>query len=155
MEFDRIVRKVIEEECEDYFLGIADLSISKQVTTEQYTSLIAIYPRAISIGITLPYQITEDLLTSNCSVVYNETNHQLNTITTYLSTLLEHNEYKSLAVPKAGEMNDEIVVSLHKLAASQANLGRIEKNMVVTPEVGPGVNWGTVLTDAPLGVISK
>jgi len=29
MQFYDMARKVIEEECEDYFLGIADLSIQK------------------------------------------------------------------------------------------------------------------------------
>ena len=39
------------------------------------------------------------------------------------------------------------------MAASKADLGWIEKNMFITPEVGIGVNWGTVLTDAPLDII--
>ena len=154
MQFDDMARKVIEEECEDYFLGISDLSNSKQITTEQYASLIAIYPRAISIGITLPPKTNENSLMSN-SVVYNETNNQLNTITVYLSTLLEQEGYKALAVPKAGRVNNGIFFSLHILAAISADLGKIEKNMVVTPEVGPEVNWGTVLTDAPIGVMIK
>lgn len=89
------------------------------------------------------------------SVVYNEINNQLNTITVYLSNLLEQEGYKTLAVPNTGRMDKGIFVSLHKLAAISADLGRIEKNMVVTPEVGPGVNWGTVLTDAPIGVMIK
>lgn len=56
-------------------------------------------------------------------------------------------------MPKSGKINNEIFSSLHYLAASNANLGRIEKNMFITPEVGVGVNWDTVLTDAPLDVI--
>lgn len=154
MQFDDMARKVIEEECEDYFLGIADLSHTKQFTDEQYTSLIAIYPRAVSIGITLPPKTIENSLKRN-SVVYTEINNQLNSITVYLSNLLEQEGYKALAVPNTGRMDNGIFVSLHKLAAISADLGRIEKNMVVTSEVGPGVNWGTVLTDAPFGVISK
>ncbi len=153
MQFDDMARKVIEEECEDYFLGIADLSHTKQFTDE-YASLINIYPRAVSIGITLPLKTIENSLTSN-SVVYNEINNQLNIITVYLSNLLEQKGYKALAVPKTGRMDNGIFVSLHKLAAISADLGRIEKNMVVTPEVGTGVNWGTVLTDAPIGVMIK
>jgi epoxyqueuosine reductase QueG len=39
------------------------------------------------------------------------------------------------------------------MTASNADLGGIERNMFITPEVGVGVNWGTVLTDAPLDVI--
>ena len=54
MELGDNIRTIIEESCEDYFLGKADLSLPDQIVTEQYASLIAIYPRTISIGITLP-----------------------------------------------------------------------------------------------------
>jgi hypothetical protein len=56
MELGDNIRTIIEENCEDYFLGKADLSLPDQIVTEQYASLIAIYPRAISVGITLPPQ---------------------------------------------------------------------------------------------------
>ena len=62
MEFGDNIRTIIEENCEDYFLGNTDLSLPDKIITEQYTSLIAIYPRAISIGITLPNRITEQTL---------------------------------------------------------------------------------------------
>jgi epoxyqueuosine reductase QueG len=153
MQFDIMIREVIEEECEDYFLGITDLSIAKKVIIEQYESLISIYPRAISIGITLPYEIIDELLKSNCNVIYNETNNQLNTITSYLSSLLEKDGYKALAVPKSGRIDNGLFISLHNITANLADLGWIEKNMIVTPEVGPGVNWGTLLTDAPIEAI--
>jgi epoxyqueuosine reductase len=39
----------------------------------------------------------------------------------------------------------------HKLAANMAGLGWIGKSaLLITPEHGPRVRWGTVLTDAPL-----
>jgi len=155
MQFEDIARKVIEKECEDYFLGIADLSSSKQVSTEKYISLLNIYPRAVSIGITLPPKTMENSSMSNCSALYNETNNQLNNIAIKLSSLIEKQGYKAVALLKAGRMSDGIFVSLHKLAACDADLGRIEDDMVITPEVGPEVNWGTVLTDAPLEVVNK
>jgi hypothetical protein len=65
MEFGDTIRKIIEENFEDYFLGNADLSQPRMSTTEQYSSLIDIYPRAISIGITLPHIITEKILLKN------------------------------------------------------------------------------------------
>ena len=152
MELGDDIRTIIEENCEDYFLGKADLSLPEQIVTEQYASLIAIYPRSISIGITLPQNIPkEKLLDGNLN--YDEFNLKINNITRNLCDLLNCGGYKALAVPKSGNRKDEIFGSLHYIAACNANLGRIEKNMLITPEVGVGVDWGTVLTNAPLDVI--
>ena len=152
MEFGDNIRTIIEENCEDYFLGKADLSQPDQIVKEQYASLITIYPQAISIGITLPYKITEETF-NRTNLNYDEFNHKLDNITRNLCDLLDCEGYKALGVPKSGTINNEIFSSLHYLAASNANLGRIEKNMFITPEVGLGVDWGTVLTDAPLEII--
>jgi epoxyqueuosine reductase QueG len=155
MQFEDTIRKIIEEKCDDYFLGIADLSLAKNDIIEQGESFFAEYPRAISIGITIPYEITDELLMDKNTAVYKETNCQLKAITAHLSSLLQIEGYKALSVPKTERMNDETFVSLHKLAANLADLGQIEKNgLLVTPEVGSGVNWGTVLTNAPLEAIS-
>jgi len=149
MEFEDMVRKIIEEECEDYFLGMVDLSLVDNVEIEQYKTLISEYPRAISIGITM-HRVKTDQLMSENTACYQETNCVLNVITTHLNELLQFEGYKALSIPKA-RANDETFVSVHKLAASWANLGWIGKNgLLVTPEAGAGVNWGTVLTDAPL-----
>ena len=155
MEFENTIRKIIEEECEDYYLGIADLSNSENDILKQYESFFDEYPRAISIGITLPYtDTTEAIVRSN--KVYNETNQQLNAITVSLSKLLQHKGYKTLSIPKTEKVDDNNFISLHKLAANVANLGEIEKNgLLVTPEVGSGVNWGTILTDAPIEAASQ
>jgi epoxyqueuosine reductase QueG len=152
MEFGDNIRTIIEQNCEDYFLGKADLSIPDPVVTGKYASLIAIYPRAISIGITLPHKITDEIFRKG-NLNYTEFNRKLNNITRNLCDLLDGEGYKALAVPKSGQMNDEIFSSLHYLAASNAHLGRIEKNMFIPADVGLGVNWGTVLTDAPLEII--
>ena len=151
MEFEEMARKIIEQECEDYFLGIVDLSLVEDVAIDKYRPLIFEYPRAISIGITLPNLITEELMNENIEF-YKETNCQLNAITVHLSRLLQEKGYMALPVPKPERVNDGTFISLHKLAANLANLGWIENNLLVTPEVGIGVNWGTVLTDAPIGI---
>lgn len=148
MEFENVTRKVIEEECEDYFLGIVDLSLADNDVIEQYDVLIAEYPRAVSIGITIPNMVTDKLF--NRKIGLCETNKQLNNITVQLSNLLEQEGYKTLTLPKTRTVNDKTFISLHVLAAKLANLGWIEKNSLVTPEVGPNVDWGTILTDAPL-----
>ena len=147
MEFEDKARKIIEDECEDYFFGIVDLSLAQNSVIEQYSSLFNDYPRAISIGITQPWIFTEGLVDENDSVC---TNWQLNAITAHLINLLEKEGYKAFSVPKAQNVEDKNFTSLHIIAANQANLGRIENGLLTTPEVGPGVNWGTVLTDAPI-----
>ena len=50
MQLEETLRKVIEDECEDYFFGVADLSIAKSLFEQEE---FAEYPKAISIGITI------------------------------------------------------------------------------------------------------
>lgn len=147
MEFEDKAREIIERECEDYYLGIVDLSLSKNAVIEQFKSLVSEYPRAISIGVTIPV----GMLMNKSNAIYKETNCQLKSITAHIINSLEHEGYKALSLPK-GDINDENSISMHSLIADMANLGRVEKNgLVVTQEVGSAVNWGTVLTDAPIG----
>lgn len=150
MKFEDKARNIVENECEDYFLGIVDLSMVKNAVIEKFKSLIMEYPRAISIGVTIPYKITYEMLMSKSTIIYKETNCQLKRITNHISSSLEYEGYKALSLPK-GQINDGRSISMHSLIADLANLGRIEKNgLLVTHEVGPAVNWGTVLTDAPI-----
>lgn len=150
MQFEDTIRKIIEEKCDDYFLGIADLSLAKNDIIEQGGPFFAEYPRAISIGITIPYAVTDEMLMNESTVIYKETNCQLNAITAHLINLLQDEGYKALSVPKSERVNEGTFISLHKLVANLANLGQIENNLLVTPEVGSGVNWGTILTNAHL-----
>jgi len=149
MKCENVIRNVIENECEDYYLGMVDLSQVDNALIEKYGSLITEYPRAISIGVTLPYLIP-DKLSVNKKQPYDVTNCQLKVITSHLSSLLEDYGYRALSMPKAREMIDGPPISFHEEVANLANLGKIEKNLLVTPEVGSRVNWGTILTNAPL-----
>ncbi len=151
MEFEDKARMIIEKECEDYFFGIADLSQVQNSTIEQYSALFDEYPRAISIGITLPLTTYE--LTNENKKVYNLTNRKLNNITEHISNLLEDEGYNAFPFPKSEKTKDKTFISLNLIAANHANLGHIEKNgSLSTPEVGSAVNWGTVLTDAPIKI---
>ncbi len=147
MMFEDTIRKIIEDEWEDYFLGTADLSDIKDDVND-YESLIGLYPRAISIGLTLPMIVNDKSM--NNTDLYSETNVKLNNITTYLSSLLENHGYKALSVPKYGTMSNGIFSSLHSLAAKIANLGSVENSTIAKDETGLEVNWGTVLTNAPI-----
>jgi epoxyqueuosine reductase QueG len=150
MEFEDKARSIIEKECEDYFLGIVDLSSAQYPDIGQYNSLFNDYPRAISIGITQPMIFDDELLDGSKSA-HNTSDWQLNIITAHLINLLEKEGYKAFSVPKARNVKDNNFTSLHIMAAYEADLGIIENNgMLITPEVGSAVNWGTVLTDAPI-----
>lgn len=149
MKCENEIRNVIETECEDYYLGMVDLSRVENSIIEKYGSLIDEYPRAISIGITLPYMIPDELSRTK-KQPYDVTNCQLKSITSHLSRLIEQEGYQALAMPKARKMNDASDISFHEVVAHLADLGEIEKNLLVTPEVGSKVNWGTILTNAPI-----
>ena len=142
-------RKIIEEECEDYFFGIVDLSNAQNPDIEQYSSLFNEYPRAISIGITQPLIVTEGLVDDD--VGYDIIDWQLKIITSHLINLLEKEDYNAFSVPKSQNVKDKNFTSLNIIVAHQADMGVIESNgLLITPEVGSAVKWGTVLTDAPI-----
>lgn len=142
------IRSIIEMECEDYFLGMVDLSHVKNSLIEKYGSLITEYPRAISVGITLPLVILDELSFSK-DTLYNETYCHLKSITSHLSNLLEQKGFKTLSMPRT-KNKDQQTISFHEVVANLADMGKIEKNILITPEVGSRVNWGTILTDAPM-----
>jgi epoxyqueuosine reductase QueG len=145
---EKNIRNVIEKECEDYFLGMVDLSGVRNSLTKKYGLLITEYPRAISIGVTLPLLIVNEL-SAGKEIIYNETYCHLKSITAHLSSLLEFKGYRALAMPKS-KNRDKSDISFHEVVANLADLGEIRKNSLITPEVGSRVKWGTILTDAPL-----
>ena len=153
MQLENKIRSIIEMECEDYFLGMVDLSYVKNSLIEKYGSLITEYPRAISIGITLPLVIFDGLSASK-NAIYNETYCHLKSITSHLSNLLEQKGFKALSMPRS-KNNDLSAISFHEVVANLADLGKIEKNSLITPEVGSRVNWGTILTNAPISTDQK
>jgi epoxyqueuosine reductase QueG len=152
LKFEDKARIIIENECEDYFLGIADLTQAQKHVIEHYGPLFKEYPRAISIGITLPFKFTVDS-SDKINYIHSIADQQLYKITAQLSHLLEEEGYNAFSFPKARK-SDQTTLSLHLIAANQADLGQIENNVLKTIEAGDGVNWGTVLTDAPLDVIN-
>lgn len=148
MQLEEKARKIIESECDDYFLGFGDLSNTDDPMIYEYSKLFDDYPTSISIGITIPL-FNED---ANIPEIYYNTNCQLKSITMKICSLLEDEGYSSFSFPKSKDM-DETYLSLHVIAANHANLGEIGKNgLLKTPEVGFGVNWGTILTDATINV---
>jgi hypothetical protein len=147
MQLEDKTRNIIERECEDYFLGVEDLSLTNDPVILQYKTLLNEYPRAISIGITLPF-FKDKSAEEN---IYKLTDLQLKNITTHICNILEDEGYSTFSVPKSYQHNTEASISLHMLAAKHAKIGKIKRNGIfTTPEMDLEINLGTVLTDAPL-----
>jgi epoxyqueuosine reductase QueG len=162
MQLEDTLRKIIEEECEDYFFGVADLTPAKKLLAGQEESLISEYPKAISIGFTMPPTVQSNLLKNDNSKAnhtdYNELIQRLNIITTRLSNSLQQKGYKSRSIDVTDKLDDQRIFNAfsHQLIANLAGLGWIGNDgSLITPEIDSGVLWGTVLTDAPLKVIEK
>lgn len=154
MQFENLARKTIESECEDYYFGIADLSTAKKSETQKYGSLLDAYPNAISIGLTMFPKVSHESHQKEYEKIYNDTKDvtdgKLDIITSRLSEMIQKNGYAAFPVPKI-ETNEKLFLYLHKLSVRMAGLGQIEKNCtVMTLDDGRYVNWGTVLTNAPL-----
>jgi epoxyqueuosine reductase QueG len=154
MQLENILRKSIEEECEDYFFGVADLSLAKKLIVQQDEPLIAEYPKAISIGLTIhPIHITKVSMKHKSSKINCNKIQQLNLIIARLSNLLQSEGYKTLPMSMIEELGDPRIFHAFspELVANIAGLGYIGKNgLLITPEVGSRVLWGTLLTNAPL-----
>lgn len=154
MQFENLARKTIEEECEDYYFGIADLSNAQKSETQKYGSLLEAYPNAISIGITMFPKISHESKQEEYQKIFDDTkmmtDHKLDTITSRLTELLHKKGYSAFPVPKI-ETNEKLFLYLHKMAAKMAGLGCIEKNWTITSlDKASYINWGTVLTNAPI-----
>jgi len=148
------------------FYGVADLSPAHDAILAQGGPLIAAYPRAISVGITLLNTIVDQLpQRANRAVAVNYRHHgyevinqRLDLFVSRLSSLLQREGWQALPVPASKRVDDERICAAfsHKMAAHLAGLGWIGKScLLVTPEKGPRVRWATVLTDAPLPVTGE
>ena len=141
--------------------GVADLSAARGFVLAFGGSVLADYPRAVSVGISLsntivdalPRHAEREVAQRYSHHVYDVTDGRLNLIASRLASTLQDEGYKALAIPASERTDKEHICAVfsHKLAARQAGLGWIGKScLLITPEKGPRVRWATVLTDAPL-----
>jgi epoxyqueuosine reductase len=165
MDMNHKIKENAEKWGTDFF-GIADLSLVHEAILVQGGSVVAGYPRAISVGIALFHTIVDQLPQRANRIVavsyrhhlYDVINQRLDLLTSQLSSLLQREGYRALPIPAAKRTDDERLCAAfsHKLAAHLAGLGWIGKScLLVTPEIGPRVRWSTVLTDAPLQATGK
>ena len=141
--------------------GIADLTSARQRVSEQGGEFLAQFPRAISHGFVLTDGIVNTLghhenipaLHTYRHYVYQIVNPRLDSISLMLAQALDKAGFQAYVVPASQTVDRTRLIGVfsHKLAAHLAGLGWIGKSaLLITPEHGPRVRWGTVLTDAPL-----
>lgn len=143
------------------YFGIADLTPARQRISEQAGELLTQFPRAVSHGFVLADGIVDTLvhhkdiaaLNNYWYYVYQIVNPHLDSISLMLAQSLDKAGFQAFVVPSSQTVDRTRLTGVfsHKLAAHLAGLGWIGKSaLLVTPEDGPRVRWGTVLTDAPL-----
>ena len=141
--------------------GIADLAPAREPIYEQSGEFLNRFHRAISHGFSLADGIVDTLvhhqsipaLHTYRHYVYQTVNPRLDSISLMLAQSLEKAGFQAYVVPASQTVDRTRLIGVfsHKLAAHLAGLGWIGKSaLLITPEHGPRVRWGTVLTDAPL-----
>ncbi len=160
MSLDERLREIASCELVDFF-GYADLAPANKAICDQGGERIASFPRAVSVGIGIPNALVEQLEHRDRSGVrvsyrnhgYKVINTRLDLVTSRIACEIERAGYHALPVPASERMDSERICAefSHKMAANLAGLGWIGKScLLITPQRGPRVRWGTVLTDAPL-----
>ncbi len=144
----------------DYF-GVADLAPARSLVEKQGGEMMAQFPRAVSIGVVMPFAIVDQIPRHREKAValayrshsYDILNVRLDQIASRLASRLQQEGYRAFPVRASQTVDQEKLYGLfsNKLAAHLAGLGWIGKScLLVTPEAGPRVRWASILTDAPL-----
>ena len=143
------------------YFGVADLAPARQQISEQGGEFLTQFPRAVSHGFvladgtvnTLVHHKNVAVMSNYWYYAYQVVNPRIDSISLMLAQSLGEAGFQAFVVPSS-QMVDKTrlaAVFSHKLAAHLAGLGWIGKSaLLITPEHGPRVRWGTVLTDAPL-----
>jgi epoxyqueuosine reductase QueG len=140
--------------------GVADLTTVQSAIRDQGGDVTAAYPYAISLGINLIHPLVDNLKgdSDTASIlyqhyVYDVVNTRIDTILSHMAGRIQNEGYIAFPVPASKRTDDERIASFfsHKLAAHCAGLGWIGKScLLITPDAGPRVRWGSILTNAPL-----
>ncbi|RLC61639.1 MAG: epoxyqueuosine reductase [Chloroflexi bacterium] len=145
-----------------FYFGVGDLSLTRGGPLTPYEKrLTSEYPLAISVGVPLSSETVdrmgdqEDIpaLRNYWFHVYKMISPLIDHITSRLTLIIIREGYRALPIPCTQTLDTDNFRGLfsNKLAASLAGLGWIGKScLLVTPDRGPRVRWGTILTDAPL-----
>jgi epoxyqueuosine reductase len=139
--------------------GIADLTCVRDFVLAQGGEHIAAYPRAVSFAIRLVDGIVNELYRHENPVaihtyrgLYHTVNRNLDRISLMIAKRIQEAGFQAYPIFNITINSRNLMGSIsHKLAAHLAGLGWIGKScLLITPEYGPRIRWGTVLTNAPL-----
>jgi len=145
-----------------FYFGVADLSLTRGGSLTPYEErLTSKYPLAISIGVPLSPEVVDSIedqedipaLRNYWFHVYKMISPLIDHITSRLTSVIMREGYRALPIPctQTLDANNFRGLFSNKMAASLSGLGWIGKScLLVTPNQGPRVRWGTILTDAPL-----
>ena len=162
------LKLIIESRARDLgvdFFGLADLTGAKDAIIAQ-GELYGEFPRGISFGIRLQNSIVDRLgkdRSEHQALLYREhcyavINRRLDDIASRLATDLVQAGHRALPVAATLKKVDDPLMGYfsNKMTARLAGLGWIGKScLLVTPEAGPRVRWGSVLTGATLEPTGK
>ncbi|PWR76355.1 4Fe-4S double cluster binding domain-containing protein [Methanospirillum stamsii] len=153
--------------CRDHdatYSGIADLVPLRDEVIRQGGEILRAYSKAVVFGIVLQNSLVDMLPLKNPGLKnlyshhgYQVINNRIDLLSSRIADIIQNNGYTAFPLPASQRYDKENISSIfsHKLAARQAGFGWIGKScMLITPEHGPRVRWGSVLTDAPLPAIS-
>ncbi|MFW9904800.1 MAG: 4Fe-4S double cluster binding domain-containing protein [Candidatus Thorarchaeota archaeon] len=136
--------------------GVADLESLQSLETNP-PNLLKNFHYAISLAVVIPGSVFDLITNKNPGELYAHYYRTVNTlidhITLRLSERIVKNRYFALAIPASLSIGPDKLFSnaSHKAFARRAGLGWIGKNLLlITPEFGPRVRLGTVLTNIPL-----
>ncbi len=136
-------------------VGVADLRAAQGLEPRP-EGLLGPYLRAVVCALRLPDASVETCLegpTPEYAHCYRVANQELDRIGFAVARTLEREGYRALPLPASQLLDRERLVGhvSYKALARLAGLGWQGKSLLlVTPEFGPRVRLGVVLTDAPL-----
>ena len=158
------ISTLVKEEGADY-LGFADLTSVYDEVFRQGGEVISSYQKAVVFGVALANPVVDLLAIPENPAskinyhhhAYNIINTRIDLISSRITGLIQKKGFSVMPVPASIRTDNDRICSFfsHKLAARQAGLGWIGKScMLITPDHGPRVRWGSILTDAPLPISS-
>lgn len=134
--------------------GVADLAGARNSGFSKPPSIIAGYPRAISIGVVLAPSIVDTCIDSPTRLYafhYRVVNSRLDAITFILAQMLLDAGYDAMPIPASQIVDwDKLTGSTsHRIIGYLAGHGFIGRNaLLVNPRYGARVRYASLLTDA-------